>query len=207
VQLTVFWNGSIESPHGHLKKALEDALLLRGSRDFDDLDAYRRFVDEIVGRQNADKLRGSTRRVVKQATRSMTPSWISREASIFEFVRSLLRKSFDDIGAEFRVLVADLSRLFVIGTLSPSLGFFEALKHVDRNARFLRSSLKSSRILADGNKFAARFRNYGSDHRDVFLRVRIDVSHIDLRHHIDGGISLRVESLNYKSAKSEASKH
>ena len=48
-------NGSIESPHGHLKKALEDALLLRGSRDFDDLDAYRRFVDEIVGRQNADK--------------------------------------------------------------------------------------------------------------------------------------------------------
>ena len=47
-------NGSIESPHGHLKKALEDALLLRGSRDFDDLDAYRRFVDEIVGRQNAD---------------------------------------------------------------------------------------------------------------------------------------------------------
>ena len=27
----------------------------RGSRDFDDLDAYRRFVDEIVGRQNADR--------------------------------------------------------------------------------------------------------------------------------------------------------
>ena len=47
-------NGSIESPHGHLKKALEDALLLRGSRDFDDLDAYRRFIDEIVGRQNAN---------------------------------------------------------------------------------------------------------------------------------------------------------
>jgi hypothetical protein len=46
-------NGSIESAHGHLKKALEDALLLRGSRDFEDLDSYRRFVDEIVGRRNA----------------------------------------------------------------------------------------------------------------------------------------------------------
>jgi hypothetical protein len=46
-------NRSIESPHGHLKRALEDALLLRGSRDFDTLDAYRRFVDEIVGRRNA----------------------------------------------------------------------------------------------------------------------------------------------------------
>lgn len=46
-------NGAIESPHGHLKRALEDALLLRGSRDFASLDDYRRFVDEIVSRQNA----------------------------------------------------------------------------------------------------------------------------------------------------------
>ena len=46
-------NGAIESSHGHLKKAIEDALLLRGSRGFDEFDAYRRFVDEIVGRRNA----------------------------------------------------------------------------------------------------------------------------------------------------------
>ncbi len=46
-------NGSIESAHGHLKRAIEDALLLRGSGDFDDLDGYRRFIDEIVGRRNA----------------------------------------------------------------------------------------------------------------------------------------------------------
>jgi hypothetical protein len=46
-------NGSIESAHGHLKRALADALLLRASRDFDDLAAWRSFVDEIVGRGNA----------------------------------------------------------------------------------------------------------------------------------------------------------
>src|SRR6202008_1801071 len=46
-------NGSIESPHGHLKRAIEDALLLRGSRDFHTLEAYRGFVDELVGRRNA----------------------------------------------------------------------------------------------------------------------------------------------------------
>jgi hypothetical protein len=46
-------NGSIESSHGHLKRAIEDALLLRGSRDFDTLEAYRRFIDEVVGRRNA----------------------------------------------------------------------------------------------------------------------------------------------------------
>jgi len=45
--------GAGESSHGHFKKAVEDALLLRGSRDFDDLDSYRRFIDEIVGRHNA----------------------------------------------------------------------------------------------------------------------------------------------------------
>ena len=30
-------NGSIESSHGHIKAVVRDALLLRGSRDFDDL--------------------------------------------------------------------------------------------------------------------------------------------------------------------------
>src|ERR687890_346035 len=46
-------NGAIESVHGHLKKGIEDALLLRGARDFADLSAYRSFVDEVIGRRNA----------------------------------------------------------------------------------------------------------------------------------------------------------
>ncbi len=45
-------NGGIESPHGHLKAAIKDALLMRGSSDFNDLAAYRRFIDEIVSRKN-----------------------------------------------------------------------------------------------------------------------------------------------------------
>lgn len=46
-------NGSIESAHGHLKRAVHDALLLRGSTEFTDLAAYRAFIDEIVSRKNA----------------------------------------------------------------------------------------------------------------------------------------------------------
>jgi hypothetical protein len=38
--------GAIESPHGHLKKVLADELLSRGARDFEDLAAYRCFIDE-----------------------------------------------------------------------------------------------------------------------------------------------------------------
>jgi len=50
-------NGSIEAAHGPLKRAIEDALLMRGSADFEDLAAYRRFVDEIAGRRNARNAR------------------------------------------------------------------------------------------------------------------------------------------------------
>jgi hypothetical protein len=50
-------NGSIEGPHGHLKRAILDALVMRGSRNFEDLAAYRRFIDEITGRINARNAR------------------------------------------------------------------------------------------------------------------------------------------------------
>ncbi len=46
-------NGSIESPHGHLKDRLDQALRLRGSRDFADLTTYRRWVDALVEKGNA----------------------------------------------------------------------------------------------------------------------------------------------------------
>ena len=46
-------NGSIESPHGHFKSAIKDALLLRGTSNFADLAAYRAFIDVIVSRKNA----------------------------------------------------------------------------------------------------------------------------------------------------------
>ena len=45
-------NGAIEGPHGHLKSAIGDALLLRGTRHFEDLASYRGFIDEILARKN-----------------------------------------------------------------------------------------------------------------------------------------------------------
>jgi len=46
-------NGAIESRQGSLKRALEQALLLRGTREFADLPAYEQFLAEIVRRLNA----------------------------------------------------------------------------------------------------------------------------------------------------------
>jgi hypothetical protein len=45
-------NGSVESPHRYLKEAIEQALLLRGHRDFADRPAYEEFVREVVMRRN-----------------------------------------------------------------------------------------------------------------------------------------------------------
>lgn len=45
-------NGAIESPHGHLKRRIEQALLLRGSYDFASLEEYQIFIDGVVGKIN-----------------------------------------------------------------------------------------------------------------------------------------------------------
>jgi hypothetical protein len=45
-------NGSVEASHRYLKEALEQALLLRGHRDFADRPAYAAFVREAVMRRN-----------------------------------------------------------------------------------------------------------------------------------------------------------
>jgi transposase InsO family protein len=50
-------NGAIESAHGHLKHSIRDALLMRGTAYFEDLGAYRSFLDEIVGRKNARNIK------------------------------------------------------------------------------------------------------------------------------------------------------
>jgi hypothetical protein len=45
-------NGSVESSHRHLKEAIDQALLLRGHRDFADRAAYEAFVREVLMRRN-----------------------------------------------------------------------------------------------------------------------------------------------------------
>jgi len=48
-------NGAVESQNRHLKKAIEQALILRGSRDFACIEDYRRFIDVLVARRNRQR--------------------------------------------------------------------------------------------------------------------------------------------------------
>ena len=45
-------NGAVESPHGHIKKRISQALLLRESNDFGSVDDYRQWLDSLVQRFN-----------------------------------------------------------------------------------------------------------------------------------------------------------
>jgi len=45
-------NGSIESPHGHLKKRICQALLLRGNNNFESIEAYQSWLDNVVNQHN-----------------------------------------------------------------------------------------------------------------------------------------------------------
>src|SRR5262252_5234102 len=80
-------NGSIESSHGHLKRALDDELLRRGSREFADLAAYRRFIDEVVGRRNA---RNRKRIEIERAALKTLPE---RRTTDYEEARVLVTSS------------------------------------------------------------------------------------------------------------------
>ncbi len=48
-------NGDVEAGHGALKRKLEQALLVRGSRDFESVEAWQVFVDGVVRKVNGTR--------------------------------------------------------------------------------------------------------------------------------------------------------
>ncbi len=77
-------NGSVESSHRYLKEALEQALLLRGHRDFDDRAAYEAFVREAVMRRN--RRNGAAFRIEREQLQDLpvrrTTDFVEEEARV-----------------------------------------------------------------------------------------------------------------------------
>jgi hypothetical protein len=48
-------NGDVESAHGHLKRLIDQALLMRGSREFDSLQSYADFLTQLIDKRNASR--------------------------------------------------------------------------------------------------------------------------------------------------------
>ena len=77
-------NGSVESSHRYLKEAINQALLLRGHRDFDDRAAYEIFVREAVmrrNRRNAAAFR-IEREQLQDLPRRRTTDFVEEEARV-----------------------------------------------------------------------------------------------------------------------------
>jgi hypothetical protein len=79
-------NGAIESRQGTLKERHDQALLLRGSRRFGDLDQYRHFVGEVVMRLNARIAKAFV--VERAALRALPP----RRTSEYEELQAQVSK-------------------------------------------------------------------------------------------------------------------
>jgi hypothetical protein len=51
----------VEEGNGNLKRAINQRLLLRGSRDFDSLAAYEQFLFNLMNKRNRQRRRGWTK--------------------------------------------------------------------------------------------------------------------------------------------------
>ena len=74
-------NGAIESPHGHLKNRIKQALLLRGSSDFPSVAAYVEFLAVIVNEINSRK-----QDKIEQERQHLRPLPLQRTADYTETV-------------------------------------------------------------------------------------------------------------------------
>jgi hypothetical protein len=80
-------NGDVEAANGVLKRALNQALLVRGSRDFDSRDAWQAFVDDVMRKAN----RGRGARVAEdmEAMREFNvarlPEFVEQEFRVSEW--------------------------------------------------------------------------------------------------------------------------
>jgi hypothetical protein len=83
-------NGGIESPHGHLKRRIKQAFLMRGSYDFDSIESYQSWLNDVVkshNRRNAkqidlEKLALQELPIHKMADYTILPVKVSRSSTI-----------------------------------------------------------------------------------------------------------------------------
>ena len=69
-------NGDVESSHGHFKDALDQALRLRGSRDFDNVNDFTTFARQLATRRN-----GSRDKLFREEAAALNPLPAQRRAT------------------------------------------------------------------------------------------------------------------------------
>lgn len=80
-------NGDVEAGNGALKRRLEQALLVRGSRDFDTVDAWQAFVDGVLRKANAGRGPRVAEElgVMRELDVARLPEYVEDEAQVSEW--------------------------------------------------------------------------------------------------------------------------
>ena len=80
-------NGDVEAGHGVLKRKLEQALLVRGSRDFESVEAWQAFVDGVTRKANAarGKRVAEDLAAMRELDVAKLPEYVEDEVSVSEW--------------------------------------------------------------------------------------------------------------------------
>lgn len=80
-------NGDVEASNGAIKRRLEQALLVRGSRDFESLDAWQAFIDETLRKANANRGRrvAEDLAAMRELDVSKLPEYVEEDVKVSEW--------------------------------------------------------------------------------------------------------------------------
>jgi hypothetical protein len=80
-------NGDVEAANGSIKRRLAQALLVRGSRDFESVDAWQAFVDETLRKANANRGRrvGEDLVAMRELTVAKLPEYVEEAVQVSEW--------------------------------------------------------------------------------------------------------------------------
>lgn len=84
-------NGDVESSNGGLKRAIKQYLLLRGSRDFESLEAYEDFLFDVMGRRNRSRQERLAEELAVMKPLSATPLATNSQVRVRVTRGSLIR--------------------------------------------------------------------------------------------------------------------
>jgi hypothetical protein len=80
-------NGDVEASNGAIKRRLKQALLVRGSRDFESVDAWQAFIDETLRKANANRGRrvAEDLAAMRELDVSKLPEYVEEDVHVSEW--------------------------------------------------------------------------------------------------------------------------
>ena len=80
-------NGDVEASNGAIKRRLEQALLVRGSRDFESVDAWQAFIDETLRKANANRGRrvAEDLAAMRELDAAKLPEYVEEDVRVSEW--------------------------------------------------------------------------------------------------------------------------